>query len=55
MVNYWELCQRLKIDHINQLYMYKPEFILETEMHKILWDSEIQKDHPIPARRPDLS
>ena len=23
-------------------------------MHKILWDCEIQTDHPIPARRPDL-
>ena len=23
-------------------------------MHKILWDFEIQTDHLIPARRPDL-
>ena len=23
-------------------------------MHKILWDSNIQTDHLIPARRPDL-
>ena len=24
------------------------------ETHKILWDFEIQIDHPIPFRRPDL-
>ena len=26
----------------------------ENEMHKILWDFEIQTDHPIPVRRPDV-
>ena len=34
--------------------MHKPESILENEMHKILWDFEIQIDHLILARRPDL-
>ena len=32
----------------------KPESVLENEMQKILWDFEIQTDHLIPARRPDL-
>ena len=46
----WELCKRLKFDHINKWYMLKPESVQEKETHKILWDF----DHPIPARRPDL-
>ena len=34
--------------------MHKPEFILENGTHKILWDFEIQTNHSILARRPDL-
>ena len=34
--------------------MHNPESVLENEMHKILWDFEIQKDHLILARQPDL-
>ena len=33
--------------------MYNPESVLENEMHKILWDFEIQMDHLISAWRPD--
>ena len=32
----------------------KPESVLENEMHKRLWDFEIQTDHVILARRPDI-
>ena len=34
--------------------MYKPESLLENETHKLLWDFEIQTDHLILTRRPDL-
>ena len=34
--------------------MYKPEFVLENLMYKHLWEFEIQTDHPVPTRRPDL-
>ena len=34
--------------------MPKPESVQENETHKILWDFEIQVDHFIPARQPDL-
>ena len=34
--------------------MHNPESALENEMHKILWDFEIQTDHLISVRRPDL-
>ena len=49
-----ELCKKQKFDHSTKWYMHKPESILENEMHKILWDFEIQTAHLIPARRPDL-
>ena len=36
------------------IIMHKPESVLENETHKILWDFEIQTDHLIPTRKPDL-
>ena len=34
--------------------MHNPAPVLEIATHKILWDFNIQTDHLIPARRPDL-
>ena len=34
--------------------MHNLESIINSEMHKILWNIEIQTDHPISARRPGL-
>ena len=34
--------------------MHNPASVLENEMHKLLWDFEIQTDYLITARRPDL-
>ena len=34
--------------------MHKPESILENEIHKILWDFEIQRDHQILTGKPDI-
>ena len=34
--------------------MYNPAPVLENDIHKLLWDFDIQTDHLIPARRPDL-
>ena len=34
--------------------MYNPESILENETHKLLRNFEIQTDHLILARQPDL-
>ena len=32
----------------------QPEPVLENDTHKLLWDFDIQTDHLISARRPDL-
>ena len=34
--------------------MRNPESVLENETHKITWDFEIQTNHLILARQPDL-
>ena len=34
--------------------MHDPSPVLEHSTHKLLWDFNIQTDHLIPARRPDL-
>ena len=34
--------------------MHNPAPVLENAMHKLLWDFNIQTDHLIPVRRPDL-
>ena len=34
--------------------MHNQALVLENDSHKLLWDFNIQMDHLIPARRPDL-
>ena len=34
--------------------MHNLASVLENDSHKLLWDSNIQTDHLIPARRPNL-
>ena len=34
--------------------MHNPAAVLENDAHKLRWDFDIQTDHPISARRPDL-
>ena len=34
--------------------MHNPAPVLENDSHKLLWDFNIQTDHLIPARTPDL-
>ena len=53
-VIHWELCKDFKFDHTNKWYMHNPASILENDTHKLLWDFDIQTDHLISARRPDL-
>ena len=50
----WEMCRKFQLDHTNKWYMHNPAPVLENDSHKLLWDFNIQTDHLIPARRPDL-
>ena len=53
-VVHWEMCRKFQFDHTNKWYMHKPASVLENDTHKLLCDFNIQADHLIPARRPDL-
>ena len=51
-VIHWEMCK--KFDQMNKWYIHNPTSVLENGTHKLLWDFDIQTDHLISARRPDL-
>ena len=53
-VIHWEICKKFEFDHTNKWYMHNPAPVLENDTHKLLWDFNIQTDHLIPTRRPDL-
>ena len=40
-----------KFDYTNKWYMHNSEFVLENEMHEIIWYLKIQIDHLLSARR----
>ena len=48
------MCRKFQFDHTNKWYIYNPAPVQENDTHKLLWDFNIQTDHLIPARRPDL-
>ena len=53
-VIHWEMCRKFQFDHKNKWYIHNPAPVLENNMHKLLWDFNIQTDHLLPARRPEL-
>ena len=53
-VIHWEMSKKFKFDHANKWYMHNLAPVIENDTHKLLWDFNIQTDHQISARRPDL-
>ena len=53
-VIHWEKCKKFRFDHTSKWYVHNPAPVLENDTHKFLWDFDIQTDHLISARRPDL-
>ena len=53
-VIHWEMYKTFKFDYTYKRYMDNPAFDLENDIHKLQWDFDIQTDHQISARRPDL-
>ena len=46
-VIHWEMCKKFKFDHTNKWYMHNPVSIQENDIHKLLWNFDIQSDHLI--------
>ena len=50
----WERDCARDYNSTNKQYIYKPVSVLANEIHKILWDFEIQIDYLMLARKPNL-
>ena len=50
----WEICKKLKFELTRKWYMHNPAPVLEDSTPKFLWDFDLQLDHRILDRRPDL-
>ena len=48
------MCKKFKFDHTNRWFMHKPAAVQEKDIHKLLWDFDIQTNHLISARQLDL-
>ena len=46
--------QEIRFGYTNKRYKHNSESVLENDIQKLLWDFEIQTDHLVSARRPDL-
>ena len=51
---HWKLARKCSFEAGDKWYEHEPESVFENEDYKIFWDFNIQTDHVIEARRPDL-
>ena len=51
---HWKLCKKYNLERKEKWYEHEPESVMENDVVKILWDVNIQCDHVIQARRPDI-
>ena len=49
-----ELCQKFGLIDEVKWYYHKPARVVENDRIKILWDFNIQADHVIQHRKPDI-
>ncbi len=51
---HWHLCKKYDLERADKWYEHSPDGVVETDEVKLLWDVNIQCDHVIEARRPDI-
>ena len=51
---HWELCKKHALECKERWYDHNPDGTVENNDVKLLWDINIQCDHVIEARRPDI-
>ena len=51
---HWKLCGLYKLERAEKWYEHIPNGVIESDDVKILWDFNIQCDHVIESRRPDI-
>ena len=51
---HWDICKHKGFQVTDKWYTHETESVVENDYYKILWDFDVQTDHEISARRPDL-
>ena len=51
---HWDVCKKNRIQVKEKWYEHEQAPVTENEECKILWDFNVQTDHVIEARRPDM-
>ena len=51
---HWQFCEKIGFNGARLWYEHEPKIVVENKNLKILWDFNIQCDHIIEARRPDI-
>ena len=53
-VFHWKLCEKYHLEKKDKWYKHVPDSVSENDEVNLLWDVNIQCDHVIEARRPDI-
>ena len=51
---HWDIYKKNRLEHSEKWYEHAQEGVVENEKVKIMWDINIQCDHLIEARQPEL-
>ena len=51
---HWKPCEKFMLERSDQWYEHSLGTVSENTTHKLLWDMNIQCDHTIEVRRPDI-
>ena len=51
---HWALCRLYELDRADKWFEQQPSSVLETDRTKVLWNFNVQCDHIIEAKRPDI-
>ena len=51
---HWDLTRKCGFQRGDRWFEHVPESVLENDNYKLMWDCNIQTDHDIKARRPDM-
>ncbi len=54
LIVHWKLCGLYQQEKAEKWYEHQPNGLTELDNVKVLWDSNIQCDHVIECRRPDI-
>ena len=51
---HWHLCKKHNLELADKWYQHSPKAVMEDIVTELLYDVNIQYDHVIEARRPDI-